>query len=155
MGVMLRPMSMGVPQKLAALAVVLTLSACGSAGPTRPTQKPYGTTAIWESDPANPPTMDGRSFTALVRRLACSDGKTAPVRDPRVVEAADKVVVTFTLDALPSGFHNCVGGPPVAHQVTLTAPLGHRRLFDGACSSKAVDAPKRCDAEGQRWPRPG
>jgi hypothetical protein len=31
MGVMLRPMSMGVPQKLAAVAVVLTLSACGSA----------------------------------------------------------------------------------------------------------------------------
>jgi hypothetical protein len=148
-GVMLRPMNMA-GRWLAVLPLVL-LTAC-SGGGTK--DNSYGTTAVWEADPSDPPTATGRQFTALVTRLACSGGVTGPVRDPKVVEGTDRIVVTFTLNALPEGAYNCLGGRPVPHAVRLTRPLGHRVIVDGACSSKAKDAPKSCLAEGQRWPKP-
>lgn len=123
----------------AATVLLVLLSGCGG---SETKEGPDRTAAVWEVDSAHPPSIGAASFMAMVRRLACSGGKTGAVHDPKVVEEAGRVVVTFTLDPLPKGDYTCLGGPAVPHLVKLSAPLGDRVLVDGSPLSG-----------GQRWPR--
>lgn len=131
------------------VSALLLIAACsGGSEPQRDT----GTLAVWWADPAHPPTAAARTFTALVSRAACDDGKTGPVHDPSVRELADRVIVTFTLDPLPRGVHTCQGVPPVPHLVRLTQPVGDRVLLDGngPCVDNFVQLPRKCVTNTQR-----
>lgn len=64
---------------------------------------------------------------------ACSSSRdiTGLVRQPEVVETADEVVITFTVEPLPPGGQDCPGNPSTPYAVQLREPLGDRVLLDG------------------------
>ena len=90
--------------------------------------------AAWYLDPDHPvPTAQSTEIHVQVQEQACNNGE--PIGDrligPDVSEARDEVVITFSAERR-SGANNCfglVGADPVT--VTLSAPLGDRRLVDG------------------------
>lgn len=117
---------------------------------------PPGATAVWETSPSSPPGAGQATFVAMVSRLGCSGGRTGQVLSPVVVEEAEQVVVTFTVEPLPSedGDHTCQGNPPVRHVVTLSRALGDRLLLDGACLSGEASTTSFCTSGAVRWPAP-
>ncbi len=102
---------------------------------TEPETTPVqGEPAVWVLPDASAVTPDSREFTADVTRLACSSGVTGSVLQPTIREEAERVVITFTVEPLPSGGGStCIGGPPVPTIVRLKNPIGQRQLVDGAC----------------------
>lgn len=107
-------------------------------------------TAIWSVEPHTELTAESRSFTALVMRLGCHGGKSAPVDGPVVMIDDAEVVVTFTADPA-LGAQTCPGNDLVPVSVDLGEPIGDRRLLDGAClpGSPAL-ATAYCPADGDR-----
>lgn len=105
---------------------LLWSSACGS-------DDGAGDTAIWEIEDASPPTSESTAFTASVTRLGCASGETGEVQEPDVAIEAERVVVTFTVEALSGGDYDCPGNDWVPFQVDIGEPLGDREIVDGAC----------------------
>jgi hypothetical protein len=130
---------------LAALLLVAGC-ACGSDG------KRAGATAVWGIDMARPPTKGSKSFTALVIRMGCSNGKTGKVFDPTVSAEEDQIVVTFTVKPLPPDGYKCPGNDQVPHLVKLDEPVGDRKLVDGACLAGEAASTSYCVDGPVRWP---
>ena len=133
-------------------ALVTVVAGCGdshsaptAAPPLPPTtpettesslEEPHATgdAATWTIDTAEPPSSDAASIPVLVTRTGCSGGVTGDVLDPRIVIEHDRIVITFTVEALnPSATFTCPGNAAVRVVVDLGEPLGNRSLVDGAC----------------------
>lgn len=153
--------------RLAWVVLALSLTACGAptgeagageAGQRQASQggaavtSAAGDTAVWETSPSSPPGATEATFVALVSRLGCSGGQTGQVLRPDVVEQDDEVVITFTVEPLPSagGDYTCQGNPPVPYVVELSRPLDHRRLLDGACLSGEASTTSFCTSGAAR-----
>lgn len=89
--------------------------------------------ASWWIDPqAAALAADATTVHGLLLEEACASGKSpiGRVVGPRVVEDADRVIVTFGVRPRPGG-QDCQGNSPFALQFTLPSPLGGRALLDG------------------------
>ncbi len=110
-----------------------------------------GDIATWEL--LDPVTVSATTtqFDVAVTRLACANGETGTVRAPRVFYEEDRVVITIDVDPLPDGAYTCQGNDAVAVSVTLSEPIGDRRLVDGACSQAGAVRTVFCENDGIRW----
>lgn len=89
--------------------------------------------ANWYLNPTHPePTAESTEIHVWVREHACNSGELIGDRliGPEVREARDEVVISFSAER-PTGAQTCFGGVGDAVAVTLSAPLGDRRLVDG------------------------
>ncbi len=112
------------------LALALTLSGCDGGGSGTVT----GDAAIWSLAPGQSIDQASTSFTALVTRLGCSDGRTGKVLPPVVDPRDDQVIVTFVVETLKAGRYGCASNDQVPYEVKLKQPLGNRSLVDGVCT---------------------
>ena len=91
--------------------------------------------AAWWLDPAAPaPKPTSTTIRALVLEQACASGKTPEgrVEEPRILEPADAVTVTYEIRHLP-GDQDCQGNAPFAGDAEAAVePLGERTLLDGS-----------------------
>lgn len=131
---------------LVAATCLITTTGCGLLG--------RDATATWRVASDQTVTAETTSFTADVTRLGCNSGETGSVRDPRIEESDDAVVITFTVSPEVPGGANCVGNDAVAHTVQLSSPLGDRALIDGACQGTDAEETSSCDPDGVRRPAP-
>lgn len=69
--------------------------------------------------------------TLLATEIECASGRDPRpfLGEPKVVETADRVIVTLTSEQPESA--TCPGAAPVPVTIQLAAPLGDRALFDG------------------------
>ncbi len=111
-----------------------------------------GTEAVWDIDPKQPPSPTESAFTALVTRVDCNNGETGAVLQPEVVEGEQEVVVAFTVSLPSEGARACPANKPTPYTVTLSAPLGDRKLLDSSCP---IVMPAGCAEDGKRWPGDG
>jgi hypothetical protein len=74
-----------------------------------------------------------RAIRLLVSELSCSSGRSPAgrIETPRVAYEADQILVVISIRKLP-GEQDCQGGGPYAYTLSLTEPIGVRRLFDAA-----------------------
>jgi hypothetical protein len=94
------------------------------------------------------------SFVAQVMRFGCSDGVTGRVLEPTVTWSDTQVVITFTVEALPTDrAYTCPGNDVVPVGIDLVRPIGNRVLVDGACASgrDAATGAWCIDDSGVRW----
>lgn len=119
--------------------------------PAPPPAPEAGDAASWMIDPADPPSAESSSFTALVTRVGCSGGLTGQVLRPGVVLAETEVVITFTV-AAQSGPAPCPTNDSVAVEVELLEPIGDRVLVDRPCNISETGATSYCEPPGVRWP---
>jgi hypothetical protein len=89
--------------------------------------------AVWVIRDPQPVSTDSTQFTADVVGLDCNEGVTGRVLPPTIREDAAQITVTFTVVAPIPGAHTCPGNKAVPTVVTLTGPIGQRKLVDGAC----------------------
>lgn len=129
------------------LAVPLVVGGCGDdrrddmagAGPEVEAGSPggvvdYDSAASWKLDQSAPPPQKAQSqFAVVVDGLACSGGQERTVRPPKVSVEDEQVVVTFSVEPLPSGNYNCQGIPGLPYTVDVGELIGDRRLVDGFC----------------------
>jgi hypothetical protein len=89
--------------------------------------------ASWVLDPANPPTPEATTIHVLGTELACANGKppVGRVLAPIVLPTDQAVTIALVVRSVPGGA-DCPGNPTFPQDVTLTAPLGGRPLFDGS-----------------------
>lgn len=120
----------------------------GSTGEVTTTE---GAAAVLDVDRNDLPTASATSFTALVSRLGCNNGQTGTVLDPDVSVEADRIVVTFEVEALPPGSYSCPGNDWVPYQVDLGVPIGERPLVDGACLDGDAATTGFCAEGSTRW----
>lgn len=111
-----------------------------------------GDTAVWDVDPADPPTPSATSVTVMVTRLGCNGGVTGEVLEPEVAADGEQVVVTFSVEPLGAGDYTCPGNDSVPYVVELDGPLGDRDLVDGACLSGDAASTSHCSNGAVRWP---
>jgi plastocyanin len=137
----------GTPMTLAQAEAAATMSI-----PTKPpSSEGSSETAVWSIRSAQDVTSASRVFTAYVTRLSCNGGVTGRVLEPTIEKVDTRVVVTFTVEALP-GPHACPGNDQVPIVVDLGEPLGNRQLVDGACRSGGQAATTAFCADGSvRW----
>ena len=95
--------------------------------------------ATWEFAPDVPfPNRASTHFTALVSETTCTGGVRAEGRvlPPAILTSPTEVLVIFAVRPLPprNGLVTCPGPPPTRVEVSLTEPLGERRLLDGGVS---------------------
>lgn len=147
-----------------AAAAVLSVAACGSnqdAAPTTTRTKSVVTStlktpdssdiATWSLPPGAAVTGSSDSFTAQVTRLACNDGATGVVLPPNISITESEVVVTFTVESIPPGPHDCPGNNEVAFLVSLNQPIGQRVLIDGGCRTLQARTTSYCVNGATRW----
>lgn len=74
------------------------------------------------------------------------------VLGPTIEIESERIVVTFTVEALDSdGANKCPGNPPVAATVDLGEPRGDRPIVDGTCLEKLVNFMLHvCELDGER-----
>ena len=150
------------------LAVPLIVGGCnneGRAEPAPPTPEveasrprgapDYDSAASWKLDPSVPPPQKTHSqFQVLVDGIACSSGQERTVRPPRVDVEDEQVVVTFSVEPLPSGgYNNCLGIPGQPYTVEVGERIGNRHLVDGFClqTGPLVES-AHCESDrGVRW----
>lgn len=113
-----------------------------------------GAPATWYIDRNDPPTPGTTSFTALVSRVSCSDGRTGQVLAPNVAVEHDRIVVTFEVEALPPGRYTCPGNNDVPYRVDVREPIGSRSIVDGWCLDRETPEPGLCPDAGVRWSAP-
>jgi hypothetical protein len=110
--------------------------------------------AVWFIKSNKDVTSASRTFTAYVSRLGCNGGVTGKVLQPTIQKSDTRIVVTFTVEAAPPGFHTCQGNDRVPMLVDLGEALGDRQLVDGACRSGAEAATTAFCVDGSvRWSR--
>lgn len=110
-----------------------------------------GDAAIWSLAPGQSLDASSTSFTALVTRLGCSDGRTGKVLPPVVDARDDQVIVTFVVETLKAGRYECPGNDQVPYTVKLKQPLGDRPLVDGVCTpDSGATKTVRCPSNGVR-----
>lgn len=88
--------------------------------------------ASWALSPDSEITPETTEFVAMVTERACASGQSSEGRvvGPEITYADDAVTVTFGVR--PRGANqDCPSNPPTAVAVTLSEPLGERRLLDG------------------------
>lgn len=88
----------------------------------------------WALDPdAPPPVPESTLLHVLANDIQCAGGASPHDRmgPPEVEYLSDVIIITFWAETLPAGTYTCPGHPPVKRTVTLTEPLGARRLLDG------------------------
>src|SRR3546814_12138198 len=90
-----------------------------------------GAAATWAVAENDPPTSDAESFTAMVERLGCSGGETGEVLEPSVAADEGQIVVTMSVEPLPSGDYTCPGNKAEPYIVEPDGALGERKLVDG------------------------
>lgn len=91
-----------------------------------------GSAAEWV--PAGKPDPASSTLDVLVNEVECSSSRdiTGLIRPPEVTEGVVEVVITFTVEPLPSAdAFDCAGNPSAPYTVQLDAPLGERTLLDG------------------------
>lgn len=113
-----------------------------------------GDVAVWDVDVANPPAGTATTVAALVTRLGCSGGETGEILKPVVSADGERVVVTFSVEALPDGDYACPGNNSVPYVIELGEPLGDRELVDGACLSGDAASTSFCAEGAVRWSPP-
>lgn len=137
---------------------VLVAAACGGddvgVGTDQGPSDVTGDTATWTASDDDPPAADAESFTAMVERLGCSGGETGEVLEPTVVADEEQVVVTMSVEPLPSGDYTCPGNEVEPHVVDLGEPIGQRQLVDGACLSGDAVSTSKCSDGPVRWSPP-
>lgn len=86
----------------------------------------------WAVDNESPPSAEDATFDVMATDVQCASGHPADERvgEAEVLERQDAVIVTFTATRL-KGFQNCPGHSSARRSITLTRPLGTRRLLDG------------------------
>jgi len=131
---------------LSAATCLMATTGCGLFG--------RDATATWQVASGQTVSAGTTSFVADVRRLGCNSGETGSVRDPRIEESDEAVVITFKVSPEQPGGANCVGNDAVAYTVQLSAPLGDRSLVDGACEGTDAEGTSSCDLDGVRWAVP-
>ncbi len=88
--------------------------------------------ATWAFSPDSEITPETTEFVAMVTERACAGGQSSEGRvvGPEITYADDTVTVTFGVRPR-GGAQTCPSNPPTAVAVTLSEPLGDRRLLDG------------------------
>ncbi|HEY9558943.1 MAG TPA: hypothetical protein VIR58_19565 [Acidimicrobiales bacterium] len=110
-----------------------------------------GAAATWAVAENDPPTSDAESFTAMVERLGCSGGETGEVLEPSVAADEGQIVVTMSVEPLPSGDYTCPGNKAEPYVVELDGAIGERQLVDGACLAGEVASTSKCSDGAVRW----
>lgn len=90
--------------------------------------------ADWVFDPVQPkPGPDTQTFVALVTERECASGQSSEGRvvGPDIMDAGDRLLVTFAVRPLGGDLQECPGNPPTRVKVDLGEPLGSRILLDG------------------------
>jgi hypothetical protein len=89
--------------------------------------------AEWVLAPNPPLGPDTQTVDVLVTERACTGSQSADGRivGPDEFFLTDAVVLVFAVNPLPPGVYSCPGNPPSLVTVTLSEPLGDRRLVDG------------------------
>lgn len=137
----------------------LVAAACGDdemgVGTDRGPSGVTGGAATWTVAEDDPPTTDAESFTAMVERLGCSGGETGEVQEATVVADDGQIVVTMSVEPLPSGDYTCPGNKAEPYVVELDGAIGERQLVDGACRSGEAASTSKCSDGAVRWsPQP-
>lgn len=140
----------GFPDHAGGLMLRLPDAGQGETSSSPPASSAQGATAVWDIDSDDPPDSTSGSFIAMVTRLGCSGGETGEVLDPTVVIEEERIVVTFTVEAL-DGAHTCPGNNQVPYEVHLDEPVGRRELVDGACLSEEAASTSFCAEGAVRW----
>ena len=93
------------------------------------------TAAELSIDTMNEPDATSTSLSLLAEERSCNSGRLPEGRDIRLlsVETADAVRVVVMVEN-PEGAQECPGNPLFPVAVELDAPLGDRRILDGAFS---------------------
>jgi len=134
---------------------VLVVAACGDdevgVGTDEGSSGVTGATATWTVADDVPPTEDAESFTAMVERLGCSGGETGEVLEPNVVTDKEQIVVTMSVEPLPSGDYTCPGNKAEPYVVELDGAIGERQLVDGACLTEEAASTSKCSDGAVRW----
>lgn len=139
------------PGARAGEGTVTTSTRMDATSSTRQAPKAGGDPAVWNIDSNDRPTPASVSFTALVTRLGCNGGETGEVLAPSIAKEEARIVVTFTVDALPAGAHTCPGNKHVPLMVDIGEPIGQRELVDGACLSGEAVRTSFCSDGAARW----
>ena len=90
--------------------------------------------ARWWLDPAVPPPgPDATSIAALIQEEACASGRSPKGRvlEPQLFSSSDAILVTVWVRDQVGG-QDCQGNPTFPLEISLTEPLGERRLLDGS-----------------------
>ncbi len=89
--------------------------------------------ARWELAADPPVRPNSTSFVALVTEQNCTSGASSEGRidRPRISYTPDAVIITFSVEPRPEGFHTCQGNQPTPYTVELPEPVGDRELKDG------------------------
>ncbi len=66
--------------------------------------------------------------------MGCASGKTGKVPASVVETDADRIVIVARAGPPPRGGQSCQSNDWVAATVTLSKPVGQRRLIDGECT---------------------
>ena len=89
-----------------------------------------GIAADWKLAARTSPTST--TMKILVTERACASGQSAKGRiaKPRISYESTRIVITMGVTPL-TGTRDCQGNPPTALTITLSEPIGTRKLFDG------------------------
>ena len=73
-----------------------------------------------------------------------------------MVADEEQIVVTMSVEPLPSGDYTCPGNKAEPYVVELDGAIGERQLVDGACLSGEAVSTSTCSDSAVRWsPQPG
>jgi len=114
-----------------------------------PQAAPSGPASWWVDPVALPLADDARVISGFIRERACASG-TSPegrVLEPTIEYSAVAIIITFSVEMLPSG--RCPSNPAYPVEVHLAEPVAGRALLDGS------DGPPRDATAGDpAGPRP-
>ena len=97
-----------------------------------PQSSPSGPASWWVDPLALPLSNDATAIRAFISEQACASW-TSPegrVLEPAIEYGAVAIVITFSVEMLPSG--RCPSSPAYPVEVRLTKPVAGRALLDGS-----------------------
>lgn len=105
---------------------------------------PSGDPATWQLIVPDDVTSDSTTLEVEVTRADCANGVTGELLAPVITYQATQVIIR--IDAEPSALEtaNCMSNDAVPVTVTLSEPVGQRKLIDGACLSTDAKRSVEC-----------